>query len=242
MNLAIDIGNTFVKTGVFDGDKLVATAVYKRFSIKVIESLAYNHSIRNVILSTVRRPNKKMESYIEKNFLFIKLTERTSLPIKNLYQTPETLGKDRLAAVVGAKRLFLSDNCLVVDAGTCITFDIINKAGEYLGGNISPGINMRLKAMHTYTANLPVVKRENHDLFYGVNTETALLNGGQLGAILETKAFIGLCEEHFGEIKVIFTGGDAKYLADKLKTRIFVRQNLVLEGLNKILNYNVEKK
>ena len=172
---------------------------------------------------------------------FLELGPATPLPIDNRYRSPETLGKDRLAAVVGAYQLFPGASCLIVDAGSCITFDLLEGGGIYRGGNIAPGIAMRLRAMHAFTARLPAVPVDAGDTgWLGDTTESAMRRGAQLGAALEIEGYIALCSAQIGRINVILTGGDADFLAKKLKSKIFVNHHLVLRGLNKILNYNVE--
>ncbi len=181
-----------------------------------------------------------MEAYLRQNFFCIELGTRTPLPIQNTYRTPETLGKDRLAAVVGAFEMFPDQNCLVIDAGTCITYDLLRWDGVYPGGNIAPGLEMRLRAMHHFTANLPPVAIGETENLIGYSTESAMRNGAQLGIILEIEGFIAWCRSEWGEINVILTGGSIDFFVKNLKSQIFVNPNLVLSGLNKILNYNVE--
>lgn len=285
MNLAIDIGNTRTKLAVFDGDTLVRKEVWETLAISPLQDLAYNQKIEKVILSTVANVPAEVEEFLKNQFHYLQLTTETPLPIRIRYKTPGTLGKDRIAAAAGAFHLYPGENCLVIDAGTCITSDVLNAQGEFLGGNISPGIEMRLKAMHHFTARLPLVNWElgigNWKLeigenqspppisnfqfpipnpqspisnpqfpipnsqspipnFLGDSTENALRNGGMLGALLETEGFIRLCSKHLGPLRVILTGGDADFFAKNIKTKIFAHQNLVLVGLNKILQHNVE--
>ena len=241
MNLAIDIGNSRTKLGFFVGDDLVEKRTLEHWTPKEIIELATNQAVENVILSNVaNRVSTQLVQYLATNYFFIELNENTALPIANNYQTPQTLGKDRLAAVVGAYQLYPKTNCLVVDAGTCITFDVLTADGIYLGGNIAPGINMRLEAMHQFTANLPKVEKKTSKYWLGRTTEEALVNGGIMGVSLELEGMIRLCREKLGEINVILTGGDAEFLAKTLKSKIFVNQNLVLIGLNKILVHNVD--
>ncbi|MCG8329975.1 MAG: type III pantothenate kinase [Chitinophagales bacterium] len=242
MNLAIDIGNTRVKVGVFDDARLEFYFVFDNISLEKINDLATNHKIENIIYSSVNNSfNTEEIAKLSSNIVFLELTSDTPLPIKNLYRTPKTLGKDRLAAVIGAWANFPGKDCLIVDVGTCITYDILQADGAYLGGNIAPGINMRLKAMHAFTARLPELEtRTISRQWIGDSTDTAMQNGAQVGALMEATAFIDYCEQRFGTLEVIFTGGDADFFANHLKRKIFVNQNLVLEGLNKILEYNVE--
>lgn len=240
-NLAIDIGNTRAKLGWFEDSRLLDYRTLQKWEADEIIQLATNQAVENVILSNVGdRLSERLEEYLATNFNFIELNENIALPITNKYQTPQTLGKDRLAAIVGAFQLYPKTNCLVVDAGTCITFDVLTAEGAYLGGNISPGINMRLEAMHHYTARLPKVEKKEISNWIGTTTEEALINGGLMGTFMELEGFICLCQEKLGEINVILTGGDAIFLAKTLKNKIFVNQNLVLIGLNKILEHNVD--
>ena len=135
---------------------------------------------------------------------------------------------------------FPKKNTLVIDAGTCITYDFIDAKGNYLGGGISPGIRMRLQAMNEFTAKLPLVKQKNSKKFIGNDTESSLRVGGQIGTVMEIRGFIRAYETTFGKINIILTGGDSKALAKHFENHIFVNNNLVLRGLNKILNYNVQ--
>lgn len=241
MNLTIDIGNTRTKLGLFDQGQLIHKMIQCHLELDEFKQWATNQNVKKVILSTVASNlDEAVLDYLKAQFYFLELDAETALPIENAYQTPKTLGKDRLAAIVGAHVLYPNENCLVIDAGTCITYDILQKDGVFLGGNIAPGINLRLKAMHTFTASLPEVESGKITQSIGKSTETAMRIGGQMGAVMEMKAFIDSFEEEFGQIRVILTGGDANFFAKKMKREIFVNHNLVLLGLNKILNYNAE--
>jgi len=241
MQLAIDIGNTRTKYGLFKGADLIQKWTLSTLDLSFIKEQAYNHHFKKVILSTVGDLPVEAATQLSKEFSFLQLTHTTPLPIKNQYTTPKTLGKDRLAGVMGAFDLFPQNNCLVIDAGTCITYDFLRADGTYLGGNIAPGLDMRLRAMHQQTAKLPLVERRPMEDLLGNSTETALLNGALLGSLLEVEGFMDRCTERFGAIMAIFTGGDAIFFEKHLKRKIFVNQNLVLEGLNKILDYNVKQ-
>lgn len=240
MNLILDIGNTRTKIGVFRGHRLVKKMIWDQWTLRQLKDLIEQKKITQVGLSTVIGLKKPIDNFLKKHFYYINLNANTALPIHNHYKTPQTLGKDRLAAVVGAFAEYPDQHNLVIDAGTCIKYDLITANGDYYGGSISPGIEMRLKAMHHFTAKLPLVERGSVQDLVGNNTKTALQTGGQLGALAEASGFIRWYEEKYGQINVILTGGDADFFAKKLKNRIFVNQNLVLTGLNKILNYNVE--
>ncbi|MCB9294938.1 MAG: type III pantothenate kinase [Lewinellaceae bacterium] len=242
MNLAIDIGNTRLKAGVFSDGVLQYRKTWETWKIDDLVALATNHNVKNIILSTVAGAvAEPLRAHFPSRFFFMELDATTPLPVKNQYRTPETLGKDRLAAVAGAFALFPGEACLVADAGTCITYDLLSAGGVYLGGNISPGIAMRLRAMHEFTARLPLVAAGPLENWVGDSTETALRNGGQVGALLEAEGYIRYCRSRFGALRAIFTGGDADFFVKNLKSEIFVNHNLVLIGLDQILNYNVKR-
>lgn len=167
----------------------------------------------------------------------LELTPDTPLPFRNAYQTPQTLGKDRLAAIAGAHALYPGQNALAIDAGTCIKYDLIDAAGVYHGGNIAPGLHMRLRAMHEQTARLPLVDLKMPELFFGTSTQTALQNGALRGAVLEIQGFIQLFARHRASLQVTLTGGDAEFLIPFLPGPT-IEPSLVLIGLNHILNHN----
>lgn len=240
-NLAIDIGNTRTKLAVFDGDELVHSEAWEVLSVDALRQLAYNQNVGKIILSSVAEQSEGIMAFLRSQSFFLELTTETPLPIAIRYKTAQTLGKDRVAAAVGAWHFHAGENCLVVDAGTCIKMDVVGAKGEFLGGNISPGIEMRMKAMHHFTARLPLVKQGDHlpDLL-GDSTENALRNGAELGALLEVEGFIERCSRKFRGLSVILTGGDADFFVRNFKTKIFAHQNLVLHGLNQILKHNAK--
>ncbi len=241
MNLAIDIGNTRTKLAVFDGDTLLRKEIWEELTVAKLKQLAYNQKLEKIILSSVSRQSEEVMAFLKSHATFLELLPGTPLPIRIQYKTPETLGKDRIAAAAGAGHLFPKENCLVIDAGTCITLDLLNAEGIFLGGNISPGIEMRLKAMHHFTARLPLVKStlELPDEL-GDSTENAIRNGAELGALLEVEGFIRACRKKYRPLRVVLTGGDADFFVKHTKTKIFAHQNLVLLGLNQILQHNVK--
>lgn len=242
MNLTIDIGNSRTKIGLFEAGQLKQMWSWESWRAEELIALATNHRVKNIILSSVAGvlPGEVEEAF-SKDYFYLSLNNSTPLPFNNHYRTPETLGKDRLAAVAGALSLFPGQHCLVIDAGTCITFELLTGNGDYLGGNISPGVNMRLKAMHAFTARLPELASGNTENWLGYSTESAMRNGAQWGTVFEIEGFIAQCKTLYYPIHVILTGGDADFLAKMLKSQIFVRSELVLLGLNKILEYNVNQ-
>ncbi|MBK9736054.1 MAG: type III pantothenate kinase [Saprospiraceae bacterium] len=239
MNLIIDIGNSRTKIAVFDGDIMLFSEVLTRLKVKHLQAIKEKFNIDAVILSNTGEIVTSTYDYLKNNFiLFWHLDHLSPLPIKNLYETPQTLGKDRLAAAVGAFYKFHGANCLIIDLGTCITLDFISEKGEFLGGNISPGIRMRLKAMNRYTAKLPLVDIDIPESLFGTNTKNALQNGAVKGAFREIETFINEVSTKYDVINVILTGGDAHLFEKYTKNKIFVSPNLILEGLNEILRYN----
>lgn len=244
MNLVIDLGNTRIKFAVFDtNDQIVFIGkMLKRYASSLMTKLPSEIKIDNAILCNTSLPDEKLLKSVYTLENFIHFDSKTKLPIHNLYETPDTLGKDRLAAAVASYHRFRGSNVLFIDMGTCITMNLINAKGEFIGGNISPGIQMRLKAMHHYTAKLPLVKAALNEIDFGASTVKALQNGAVKGAFREIDSFIDETRLNFGSINVILTGGDAFFFESWTKKEIFVAPNLVMEGLNEILKYNVKNK
>ena len=169
------------------------------------------------------------------------MDDHTPLPIKNLYKTPQTLGKDRLAAAVAGHMRFSTDPVLVVNAGSCITFDVINEKGEYLGGSISPGIQMRFRALHTFTGKLPLITGKNLVALTGTTTGDSILSGVINGSLSEVEGIIAQYLQKYKNLHVILSGGDMKYFDTRLKIKTFAIPNIVTEGLYQILELNAGK-
>ena len=242
MNLVIDIGNTRTKFSVFNRGEILITVPVEEMVPEHIEVLQNEHpELKNVILSAVKEYSNDLKSALHDKFKkFIELNENTPLPIENGYLTKETLGKDRIAAVVGAFDLYPETNVLVIDAGTAITYDLLTENAQYLGGSISPGIDMRFKALHQFTAELPLILQRQFGKLYGTTTEEAILSGVQNGVVFEVDKAIDTFKEFYNNLKVIITGGNADFFDKKLKNSFFVNFNLIALGLNRILEYNGE--
>ncbi len=238
--LAIDVGNTRTKVGLFDGNKLVEVVTVPRFNVPALQKLIAKFKAKYVIIGSVKHLSKKMISFVDANDRYLLLSPEIPLPIEIAYKTPKTLGQDRLAAVVGAWSLYPERNTLVIDAGTCIKYDLVTADGVYLGGNISPGLRMRLKAMHDYTAKLPHVLPYEQHISMGYDTRSALQAGGCTGAIHEMEGFIQNYKKTFDNLNILLTGGDVLFFVNNLKTEIFTAPHLVLAGLNEILNHDVQ--
>ena len=238
MHLIVDIGNSFIKLGIFQDDVLVHKHVCEKLYVKNLRSIHKEFPFTDVIISSVRKYNFYFIKYLERHYPVSYLTSRTKVPVKNLYKTPKTLGMDRLAVAVAAHAIYPKSNVLVVDIGTCMTFDYVDKKGVYHGGNISPGIELRLSAMHHFTSNLPLISRKVNEDILGKSTEEAMQNGVVRGISAEIDHFIIYLTKKMGKMKVVLTGGDAQYFGDLVESKIFVDSNLVLKGLNEILKFN----
>lgn len=242
MKLIIDIGNTLTKLAFFADKELIKAITISEFcQVELKKITEQNPSIDFIILSSVIDYPQNIRDYLNASFQLIELSSETSLPIKNLYKTPQTLGNDRLAAVVGASILLPGKNVLVIDIGTCIKYDFINSSKEYLGGAISPGLEMRLKALHSFTNKLPLIESEDYNELIGTSTKDSILAGVQIGAAAEVEKMIEYYTEIYPDINIVLTGGGSQFLSKKLKNTIFAAPNLVLQGLNEILDYNVQK-
>lgn len=235
--LCLDIGNTFVKWAVFNTKgEVLATHRQKQLSINGLSRLVRRHNISGSMLSTTRDLSTSwLQSYSAKTDFLI-LDTSTPIPIANQYKTPKTLGKDRVAAAVAAHDLSRAETIIVIDAGTCITLDIVSQ-DCFIGGNISPGIYMRSMAMHKYTDKLPLVPVSLPAELYGVDTYTALQNGAVRGTILEVHAFIERVKAKYRRVDIFITGGDGTFLSENLNYQIFADPLLVLKGLFTIYKY-----
>lgn len=238
MNLTIDIGNTTIKIGVFEGKELVAHTRCDADAINNIIHFIHTYNPLACIISSTSHDIEAIKNNIHDitpHTKIIEFNHLTKIPVKNSYQTPETLGMDRLAAVIGAYVQKHGNNILVIDAGTAITYDIITANGEYLGGNISPGINMRFKALHEYTSKLPLVINDGEKSDIGINTETAIRNGVLNGTKYEIEGVINHFSDKYPGLLVFLTGGNDFDFDERIKKRIFVDKILVLRGLNEVL-------
>jgi type III pantothenate kinase len=244
MNLVLDLGNTYGKIAVCEGDHVVESATYERITNK---ELAYFHTrytgLKGAIISSVVNYSREIIDYLHNLYSpCIELDHSTPIPLQNRYRTPETLGYDRIAAAVGAYTIYPGKTVLVIDAGTAITYDIVNTEGEYLGGNISPGLEIRFKSLNKYTNRLPHLERpDEKPPMVGETTREAIQSGIVNGVVFEMDGFIEAMSQKYATLQVVLTGGDAKYFVGMLKSSIFVDLNLNLIGLNRILEHNASE-
>lgn len=249
MKLIIDFGNTLVKIALFEQNSIIAIKSCKSMAfdefLQLLKEIEDNVSaltpIKDAIVSTVIDYPETIKSVLKRNYNLLEFNPQTQLPVDIKYETPKTLGNDRIALAVAGAQLHPENDVLIIDAGTCITYDFINKNKEYLGGGISPGIQMRFKAMNTFTDKLPLLSPADNVELIGKSTSNSILSGIMNGVYSEIDGIIDRYKNNFPGIKIILTGGDIIYFDKKLKNNIFANSNLVLKGLNMILEYNVGK-
>ncbi len=241
MRLILDFGNTYQKCALFEGDKLIAFERFENISLKDLQVfIAGTQKPQSAILSSVIHTKEEIIRWLESNFFFILFDHKTPIPIKNLYGTPDTLGRDRLAAAIGAAAHYPGENVLSIDTGTAIKFDFVNKEGEYLGGSISPGLWLRFKALHTFTDKLPLIGYSEQHPLIGDSTQTSILSGVMNGTIAEINGMIERYQSLYPELKIVLTGGESIYFEKSIKSNIFADSKLVIKGLNEILKFNEE--
>ncbi|MBT8394553.1 MAG: type III pantothenate kinase [Flavobacteriaceae bacterium] len=243
MNLIIDVGNTNVKLAVFDKNYLVIKETIKpsRIISSVNKLLKKFPQIDKSVISSVGKVKASLLDKIRLKVQLLVLDANCKLPFKNLYKSPKTLGVDRIALVSSAVQNYSTRNVLIIDAGTCITYDFINNKNEYLGGAISPGIRQRYQSLNNLTANLPLLDTKLPEDITGTTTDESIHSGIIFGVLLEINGVVTKYSEEFKELTVILTGGDADFLSNQLKSTIFANSNFLLEGLNFILEYNLSK-
>ncbi|MAZ28153.1 MAG: pantothenate kinase [Cytophagaceae bacterium] len=242
MNLAVDIGNTKVKVGVFSGKKMIyqETVVVDGFAA-LLTGVMDSYTIKEVIMCATGDSKKVVTSIEKVGLSYTVLSQGTPVPFKNLYDTPQSLGVDRIALMAGAVLNFPENNVLVIDAGTCITYDFKNAQEEYLGGAISPGVKMRYRAMHEYTHALPMLDIARSESMLATNTATAMHAGVFTGVVAEIDRQVNWYRTNYGNVKIVLTGGDAQFLSSSLKNDIFADSNFLLQGLNYILFFNTNQ-
>lgn len=240
MNLVADIGNTRVKIALFEAEVLKH---FYLFSLEeadaVSEFIRMQTPGRAIVSSVVNNAGEIINSLKSAGFSVVEYTSETKIPVKNLYKTPDTLGNDRIPPVIAAQKQQPGSAILVIDAGTCIKYNFLNEQGEYLGGAISPGVMMRFKALNTFTSRLPLIEPDtDFDKLVGADTRESILAGVQTAAVAEINEMINLYKSQFSGVKLFLTGGDLAFFEKRLKNPIFADPDLVLKGLNIILNYN----
>lgn len=240
LNLVIDIGNTRTKVALFNFGELMLSFTAEEFLPSDIRYLKEDHpNLDSAIVSSTKTYPSELISALKKELQYVIYLDHTvELPIENLYDTPETLGKDRLAAAVGANHVYPNENILIIDAGTAITYDFVNDQNQYMGGFISPGLSMRFKALYEFTSNLPLLEPGSPKSYFEKNTTDAIKGGIQLGLEGEITRMIDLFSVNKRELKIILSGGDTNYFERLLKNHKFVALEIIQLGLNRILEFN----
>lgn len=240
MNLIVDLGNSKIKVAVFENDTLISKAIFEHHDWKnnIENILKKNENIANVVVSNVSSVSNDDFAFIREYSKLFFISLNVKLPFKSLYETPKTLGVDRVVLAGGAVLTYPKINRLIIDAGTCITYDFIDELDNYHGGAISPGIRLRYEALHNYTAKLPLLERDDYDELIGSSTVTSIHSGVLNGVCGEIDSFINRYSEKYKNFIIILTGGDAEFLAKRLKNTIFANPNFLLESLNQIFQYN----
>jgi len=240
MNLIVDVGNTNIKLAVFSENELVYKVVCQNQEFPIaLAALSQRFSeISHCIVSAVGRFSKDYVDLLSGQYVLIQLTNNTLVPFVNAYGTPLTLGVDRIALASAAALKFPKENVLIIDAGSCITYDFLTSDNHYKGGAISPGINMRYKAMGHFTAGLPNLEKEKPFSFVGDSTVACMHSGVIYGVVSEIEGAINRYKHEYSDLTIILTGGDADFLRESIKLGIFANSNFLLEGLHSILEHN----
>lgn len=239
MNLIIDVGNTRVKVAVFEQDTIKSKYVFdKDMIVPEVKKIISKYSISLAIISAVATLSEEKLQELRQFLDLLELNHQTNVAFDNKYETPTTLGVDRIALASGGIHKYPNKNVLIIDAGTCITYDFINKKGEYLGGAISPGIRIRYKALHDYTSKLPLLKTAIPNNYIGDNTNNSIHSGVVNGVAREIDGVINQYKAAFSNLTIVLTGGDTNFLSEQLKSSIFASPNFLLEGLQAILDFN----
>ena len=241
MNLVLDIGNNYFKIGIYKNSDLIYFFSDNSSKIESVinKVLSEYNDLSGAIISNVSSINT-VDLFDGYKIRVLQLNSTFNFPFKIQYKTPLTLGNDRLALAAAASLLYPKSNKIIIDAGTCITIDFIDYNNNFYGGSISPGIDMRYKSLNNYTANLPLLEISDKFSYPGDSTETSIHSGVIGGVCNEIKGFIENISSKHDDVKIILTGGNAKFLSKTLKITIFANQNFILDGLNSILNLNKE--
>ena len=239
MLLTIDVGNSRIKVAVFEHNKQLDFFIFEaNEALKNFENIFEKYpNLQKIILSSVGKLEKEVVDFIQNRFPTEIIDHKSKFPFTNLYATPETLGIDRMVLAAGATLMYPNQNRLIIDAGTCITYDFVNAENQYLGGAISPGIKIRYKSLNNYTSKLPLLTLSEDFEIIGNSTKSAIHSGVINGVIFEIEGFISQYSLKNQDLTIILTGGDAEFLAKRLKSTILANSNFLLESLNLLSLY-----
>ncbi|MFV5687090.1 type III pantothenate kinase [Flavobacterium sp. ZT3R25] len=242
MILAIDVGNTRIKAAVFEGDILVENFVFFKNELqKNIQNILKKYKkVVDLVVSSVGDVEKQSFLELVNDLKVHFISHKYPFPFVNCYATPKTLGIDRMVLAAGATLQFPNQNRLVIDAGTCVTFDFIDENNKYLGGAIAPGLRLRYESLHNYTAKLPLLTLEDPKDLIGKSTSDSIHSGVANGLVYEIDGFIDEYSVRYSNFIIILTGGDTEFLAKRLKNTIFANSNFLLESLNQTFQYKIK--
>ncbi|MFI3281921.1 MAG: type III pantothenate kinase [Rikenellaceae bacterium] len=241
MNLIIDIGNSRVKVAVVEGQRIIDYAATDDYDENIVKNFAQKYDISRSIVSSTRGVQSGVVDSVRGivgHCLFF--DTELKIPLSVQYSTPHTLGRDRLAAAVGAREMFAEGDMLIVDFGTAITIDLVTRDGGFEGGSISVGLMLRFRALHDFTASLPFCEPSFDELDIARSTHDAVVQGVMNGVCYEIEGYISRYLQKYDKLSVIFVGGDAKFFEKRIKNTIFVDRELLFRGLSRILDYNAE--
>jgi len=242
MDLVIDIGNTLCKTALFQEDgELFSDAVFPELKMADIILLLEKHPVKYAILSSVAETYPEIETFLKKSTHYVHFSHTTKLPVTIQYDSPLTLGLDRIANAVAATYFFSGKNVLSIQTGSCLVFDFIDNKANFQGGAIAPGLSMRFQALHHFTKRLPLIEKNDNPPLIGKNTQQSIQSGVINGIIHEINGTILQYQHLYPDLQILLSGGDSKYLQNSIKNAIFADSKFVLKGLHKILRFNVEK-
>ena len=242
MILTIDVGNTNIKVAVFKEVNLIEKFVFQKNMLKInFKNILKKYpNCANSVLSSVGKLDKNDILWLKNQLNLQEISYASAFPFKNLYTTPITLGIDRMVLAAGAVLLYPNQNILIIDAGTCVTYDFVTSKNEYLGGAISPGLRLRYEALHNFTAKLPLLTKKIPESFIGNNTEEAIHSGVVNGLCNEIEGFVSEYSVKNEQFTIILTGGDTNFLANRLKSTIFADENFLLKSLQQLYTYSLQ--
>lgn len=242
MILTIDVGNTNIKVAVFKQVNLVEKFVFQKKELKNnFENILKKYpNCTKAVLSSVGKLDETDVLWLKSHLNLLEISHASSFPFKNLYGTPKTLGVDRMVLAAGSVLLYPNQNTLIIDSGTCVTYDFVTNKNEYLGGAISPGLRLRYEALHNFTAKLPLLTKKYPENFIGNNTEAAIHSGVVNALCYEIEGFISEYSVKNEQFTIILTGGDANFLANRLKSTIFADENFLLKSLQQLYTYSLQ--
>ena len=242
MDLIFDIGNTRIKYATLLNGELTSKGYCTDNEMEVLLN-KLSGKIKRLFLSSVKTITKAQLNILEKTGVRpLFLNANLKMPFVNNYETPDTLGADRLALVAGGLFIYPNKPILIIDVGTCLTFDFVSEKGVYFGGSISPGLQMRLNALHTLTGKLPLVSLGEPKDLIGKSTKESMLSGVVNGIQMEIDGIIDWYKLRYPQVKTILTGGDSAFFDKKLKNSIFADADILLKGMHFILEHNTHEK